>query len=695
MIWPFIHKTNPRRQIDPIECGAVALGMVLEYFGRFVTNAELREAAQVSRSGSNASSIIEASKKYGMQATAKKMLASEVNNALSPSILFVDLCHFVVFEGLFFGRYYLNDPARGRYSLDKSEFRKRFSKIIITFTKSPAFVPDAKPSRFLPADLRAMFIMSALGFFSGITFATTAAMAGFFLSKSLPFSVPMSTVLLVLFLWSLVSSWTLIKTIMRTASRACSQEISLLERVLLKIPFGFFQEIPFFVFAHAYKNAAERNLSFTLHHAKGYFFIPFVVVLVVSLAIISPLVALIGLGALFIYFLQQVAQKISAASPHAHASLSTVYDDPRFDKAMSQANDMRAMGQEALLINGLLSRMLSGVRLDEHKKFSAFVLLSPALPVFLFVVQLCLVAAELLPRGDLSWAELFSVIIISFGVIYAAGRCSLQPVGDDVRENNVFKRELDFVLGQVSTKIEQAHNGSLIEFRDASFNYRGHENAIVVGLNLRIQRGDVIGVVGPPLCGKSTLLSLIGNKIVPTNGAVSHFVSEAPFLRVGVIDDDTDVFDGTLQENLTLFERMVSETELVRALEKACATDLFYNRPMGLLAPIVNHGTNLSTGEKKRLLLAQALVHNPDILVLDNFFETLDEKTARTILRNLRAENRTVVLTSYRSNELAFCTQVLLLEQAEKRTLSTHETLLKNALYQTLVGALPVSEELL
>ena len=122
-------------------------------------------------------------------------------------------------------------------------------------------------------------------------------------------------------------------------------------------------------------------------------------------------------------------------------------------------------------------------------------------------------------------------------------------------------------------------------------------------------------------------------------------------IRIALIDDEADLFEGTLLENIRLFDKSTSEHLVIDALSQACATELFYQRPMGLLATIQAGGSNLSGGQKKRLLLARALVHKPDLIILDEFFETLELELAEKIIKNLRASRQSVIFSTQRPEE--------------------------------------------
>ncbi len=132
MLKRFGFRTPIRLQINPIECGAVALGIILDYYRYPNTQSQLNTVVGISRNGSDAAALIKGAKHFGVQASGKMLSASEIKTSPKPSIAFFDSCHFVVLEGYHFGKYFINDPASGRYSLDDKEFRHRYSGVEIS-----------------------------------------------------------------------------------------------------------------------------------------------------------------------------------------------------------------------------------------------------------------------------------------------------------------------------------------------------------------------------------------------------------------------------------------------------------------------------------------------------------------------------------------------------------------------------------
>jgi ATP-binding cassette subfamily C protein len=221
------------------------------------------------------------------------------------------------------------------------------------------------------------------------------------------------------------------------------------------------------------------------------------------------------------------------------------------------------------------------------------------------------------------------------------------------------------------------------------------EPPLFENITIDIPPGCRVAFVGASGSGKTTLAYLICGLYRPWAGAVlfdgqprtaiPHAVMVNSFAMVG---QDITIFEGTVRDNLTLWDRTLPDETLLRACEDAAILEVVLALPGGLDGWLLEGGANLSGGQRQRLEIARALVQNPSILVLDEATSALDAETERIIIERLRLRGCTCVVVAHRLSTIRDCDAIIVLDRGNILERGTHAQLWQNqGLYAELLRA--------
>jgi subfamily B ATP-binding cassette protein HlyB/CyaB len=237
-------------------------------------------------------------------------------------------------------------------------------------------------------------------------------------------------------------------------------------------------------------------------------------------------------------------------------------------------------------------------------------------------------------------------------------------------------------------------NGT-IEFDQVSFRYRPEAPDVIRSVNIKIEPGQVIGIVGRSGSGKSTLTKLVQRFYAPDRGRVlidGHDISiiDTTSLRhqLGVVLQENLLFTGTIRDNIALSNPALPIEAIIAAAKLAGAHEFICELPEGYDTVVGEHGTGLSGGQRQRIAIARTLISNPRILIFDEATSALDYESEQVIQENMRkiCAGRTVLIIAHRLSAVRDADRILVMDRGQIVEDGPHEQLLaqKDGIYAHL-----------
>ena len=701
-------KTPTLLQIEAVECGAAALGIMLKYYGRNAPLTELRRECGVSRDGSKASNILKAARNYGFDAKGFKTELNYLDNIAPPYIVFWNFNHFLVVEGIYRDKVYLNDPATGPRSVSLKEFDEGYTGVTMVMEPGAEFQKGGRQlSLFLGLWSRLQSAKGALAY---------CLLAGLFLTF-IGIVVPVFSQIFVdeilieeRYLWLnplllaiivaviLQGGLTLLR--LRYLRRLkIKLSVSMSSRFLwhiLRLPVSFYAQR----FAGEISNRTNLNndvadvisgeLATTAIDAVT---ILFYAIVMSQYDLVLTAIA-VGFAAINIVTLQwisrqrkdanqRVLQEYGKAAGASIAGLqiietikaSGVESDffgrwaGYYTKAISSQQEIGVTNQTLAVLPVLLSALAS-----------AFLLLVGGLRVMDGHISIGMLIAF---QAMMQSFQAPVTNLVNFG-----GK--LQELeGNLIRLDDVLENPTD---PHVKQSREMATNRDrfdtlpklegYVEFKNISFGYSRLEAPLIENFNLSAKPGQRIALVGGSGSGKSTVAKLLSGLYKPRSGEIlldGRSITQIPHQiltnSVAMVEQEIVLFEGSVKDNLTLWDATVPEENIKQACRDAAIEDVINKLSGGYNADLKEGAINLSGGQRQRLEIARALVNNPTILIMDEATSALDTETEKIVDRNLRRRGCTCIIVAHRLSTIRDCDLILVLDRGKVVQQGTHEEL--------------------
>lgn len=313
--------------------------------------------------------------------------------------------------------------------------------------------------------------------------------------------------------------------------------------------------------------------------------------------------------------------------------------------------------------------------------------------------SILLLMLYLIYRADISLGQFFSLLFYSFFLFnplsefgnvatqFQEAKASLEQLEQILKLKPALKPQNPVAVNALTS----------LKFENVSFSYNQATLPSLTNVNLALNPGKTIALVGPSGSGKSTAIKLLVGLYEPTIG--SYLINGTPStnidfdqlrLRIGYVSQDTQLFAGTIRENLLFVKPTASDAECLAALQEAVALTIVERGDNGLDTKIGESGLKLSGGERQRLAIARALLRRPDLIIFDEATSSLDSITEKSINETIRAitvhqPQLMCVIVAHRLSTVAQADTIYVLEKGTLVEQGPHQKLIRQrGLYTAL-----------
>jgi ATP-binding cassette, subfamily C, bacterial len=701
-------KTPTLLQMEAVECGAAALGIIMYYFGLVLPLPELRRECGVSRDGSKASNMLKAARRYQLEAKGFKKELKQLRELPLPYIVFWNFNHFLVVEGWSKDKVYLNDPATGPCTVSLQEFDEAYTGVVLLIRPSAEFQKGGRQQSIFPA------LWSRL---VGTTGALSyCLLSGLFLTL-VGLVIPIFTQIFVdeiliqgrqLWLRPLLLSMAIavmlqggltllqLRYLRRLKIKLAVGMSSRFLWHILKLPIGFYAQR----FAGEISSRTRLNdrVADILSGKLATTAIDFVMLgfYIIVMSQYDWLLTAIIVGFAFTNVL--TLQWISRQRKDANQRLIQDYGKTAGVSiaALQSIETLKASGLESdffarwsgYYTKAINSQQELGVA---NQAISVLPVLLSALSSTFFLI----IGGLRVMDGYLSIGMLiaFQGMMQNFqqpvNNLVDFGSTLQELEGNLIRLDDVLSNPTDLQL-EVKESREVPENPlfqkpkleGYLELRNLTFGYSPLETPLIENFSLKVKPGQRIALVGGSGSGKSTIALLVSGIYQPRSGEIlfdgklrSQISTQLLTNSVAVVEQDILLFAGTIRDNLTLWDTTIPDLYIQQACRDSAIDDVIQSLPGSYNARLAEGGANLSGGQRQRLEIARALVNNPSILIMDEATSALDGETEKIIDRNLRRRGCTCLIIAHRLSTIRDCDEIIVLERGKIVQRGTHEEL--------------------
>lgn len=703
-------------QMEALECGAASLTMILEYYNKWVPLEQVRAACGVSRDGSKATNILKAARSYGFTAKGYRFEPEALKeHGKFPCIVHWNFNHFVVLNGFKGNKVYINDPAKGNYSLSMEAFDEAFTGICLILEPNEEFEPGGKPKSILEFAKKRLAGTGTIVAFVVLTTCISSLMgiinpafSRIFLDRLLTgknpeWFMPFLLALAGMGIIQLVVAWIQAVYSLRINGKLAVVGSTTYMWQVLRLPMEFFSQR----MAGDIQQRKEANAAIAKDLVDTYaplvldtimMFFYLVVMLRYSL-----LLTMVGVSSIVInIFLSNLITKrrinITRVQMRDAGKLSGMTS-----AGIAMIETIKASGAE----NGFFEKWSgyqAGVNTQQVKleKINQYLGIIPTLVASLANTAILVLGVYLTMNHQftIGMVMAFQGFLTSFiqpaSTLISAGK-TLQEMSTKMeRIEDVMEYPIDVSHHYNHADENTSYNklSGKIEMKNVTFGYSRLDEPLIKDFSLSLEQGNRVAFVGASGCGKSTLSKLISGLYQPWSGEILfdgkpiNQIDRGVFTgSLAVVDQDIILFEDTIENNIKMWDDTIEDFEVIMAARDAHLHEDIMQREGGYHYRIMEGGKDLSGGQRQRMEIARVLAQDPTIMILDEATSALDAKTEYEVIKSIKDRGITCIVIAHRLSTIRDCDEIIVLDHGDVVERGTHEELFaKGGIYTHLVS---------
>jgi ABC-type bacteriocin/lantibiotic exporter with double-glycine peptidase domain len=672
-------RVTPVAQLESAECGVACLTMVASYFGCWVPLAEVRQLCGTSRDGNSAFTLVQGARTLGMNARGLKIELSKLRTLKRPAILHWDLNHFVVLERVHKRGATIVDPATGRRFVSREQLDRSLSGVVLEMEPGPGFRRRKRRSVSYERYRAALFSAKGTLFYvllgnltSQILALTFPASSQFFIDHVIsPGRKEWILPVLAVMLLGAVGQVTL--AVLQRKSQALLHATlgfklsTELGRRLLSLPLTFLDSRSKGDLMNRVQ-LQDQLQGLLARAAQGIFDLLLLSLLCALMLAYHVQLGLLAMGLMVLRVI--VIRRFRVLAEHNFGAELTARGRAQaaFMEATASPEMIKGLGLEAHVWARYEQRTLDRAGMAIRSQLLEK-RLRAGLSVLSGVMEACVLwyGGQFVIRGEMSVGVFAGFLAIRqlleapLNALVGLFESMFELRSAFERSDEVFNVEPDGFGARDASAVT-----GRIELRDVGFRYGSGGSWTLRNVNLSIEPGEHVVMVGASGQGKSTLGKLLCGVLRPTEGEVlldgvpiTDYSSATLATQLGVVLQEPLILAGKIEDAVRIRMPQASRPMIMRALQLAMFAPVLARLPAGTASMVAAAGTNLAGGERQRLALAQALLGDPRILLLDEATSALDPATEAQVLDNLGTLRATVISIAHKASVIARARRII------------------------------------